>query len=315
MKKIFAALALIAALASSALAAYPTKPVRLIVPYAAGGAADMTARLSAKVAEKYLGQPIVVENRAGGGAVTGTQAGASAAPDGYTLTLLGPGSVLNTYLKKVSYTVDSFAPVVQIVREFDVIAAHKSQFPDLAAMKDYAAANPGAVKIGVSGALVYDHLESLIFAKALGVNLKVVPFNGSAPAMAAFLGKHIDLASGSFAELEAQAAAGEVVFLCVFSENRFPEHPDVPTAKEMGYDIVSGPWRGIAAPAGTPEDVLDTIADAYVKAFNDPEFKDNFAKAGLPSDSWLARPEFTKLVKEQAEDLKRVIDEATAEKK
>ncbi len=310
MKKILATLALIAALATAACAAYPTKAVRLIVPYAAGGAADMTARLSSKVAEKYLGQPIVVENRAGGGAVTGTQAGASAKPDGYTLTLLGPGSILNTYQKKVNYTVDSFVPVVQIVQEFDVIVAHKDQFPDLAAMKDYAAAHPGAVTIGVSGALVYDHLESLIFAKALGVELKVVPFNGSAPSMAAFLGKHIDLASGSFAELESQAGTGEIAFLCVFAEKRFPDHPDVPTAKELGYDIVSGPWRGIAAPAGTPDDVLNTIADAYVKAFNDPEFKEYFGKAGLPYDSWLPRAEFTELVKEQAEVLKKTIEEA-----
>ena len=315
MKKLFAVIALLVAMASAACAAYPTKPVRLIVPFAAGGAADMTARLSSKVAEKYLGQPIVIENRPGGGGVTGTQLGASAKPDGYTLTLFVPGGILNTYLKKVSYTVDSFAPVVQVVQEFDVIAAHKSQFADLAALKAFAAENPNAVKIGVSGALIYDHLEALIFAKSLGVELKPVPFNGSAPAIAAFLGKHVDLCSVSFAELDQQARAGEVAFLCVLAENRFPDHPDVPTAKELGYNVVMGPWRGIVAPKGTPEDVLDTIADAYVKAFNDPEFKANFDKAGLPSDSWLPRAEYTKRVAEQAEALKEVVREATAEKK
>jgi len=315
MKKLFAALALFAALSTAACAAYPTKPVRLIVPFAAGGAADMTARLSSKVAEKYLGQPIVIENRAGGGGVTGTQAGASAAADGYTLTLFVPGGILNTYLKKVNYTVDSFAPVVQIVQEFDVIAAHKDRFADLAALKAYAAANPGAVKIGVSGALIYDHLEALIVAKAMGVELKPVPFNGSAPAIAAFLGKHVDLCSVSFAELDQQARAGDVAFLCVLAEERFPDHPDVPTAKELGYNVVMGPWRGIVAPKGTPEEVLDTIADAYVKAFNDPEFKANFEKAGLPTDSWLPRAEYTRVIKEQAEALKEVVKEATADKK
>ncbi len=314
MKKIFAALALCAALAAPACAAFPTKPVRIIVPFAAGGAADMTVRLSAKVAEKYLGQPIIIENRAGGGAVTGTQAGAHAAPDGYTLTQMGPGSVLNTYLKKVSYTVDSFVPVVQIVQEFDVIAAHKDQFESLAALKDYAAAHPGAVTVGVSGALIFDHLEALLLAKKMGVEMKPVPFNGSAPAVAAFLGKHVNLCSVSFTELEQQARAGDVAFLCVLAENRDQAFPDVPTAKELGYDIVMGAWRGLAAPKGTPDEVIDIIADAFVKAFNDPEFKSNFEKAGLPSDTWLDRDGFTKLYKEQAELLKELIDEATGKK-
>lgn len=307
------AFALCIALAVPSFAAqFPVKPVRLIVPFAAGGAADLTARLASQVAEKHLGQPIVIENRAGGGGVTGTSAGAKAAPDGYTLTLLVPGGILNTFLKKVNYTVESFAPIVQIVQEFDVIAAHKSEFADLAALRDYALKNPKAVKIGVSGAMIYDHLEALILAKSMGVELSPVPFNGSAPAIAAFLGKHVSLCSVSFAELSEQEKAGEVTFLCVLAEERSPERPDVPTARELGYDVVMGPWRGIVAPKGTPEEILDIIADAYVKAFNDPEFKKAFEKAELPSNSWLNRKDFTEQVQTQTVELKKIIDEATA---
>lgn len=309
----FCVLALCVVLAVQSFAAeFPVKPVRLIVPFAAGGAADMTARLASQVAEKYLGQPIVIENRAGGGGVTGTNAGAKAAPDGYTLTLLVPGAILNTYLKKVQYTMDSFIPIVQIIQEFDVVVAHKSEFADLGALRAYALEHPKAVKIGVSGAMIYDHLEALILSKAMGVELTPVPFNGSAPAIAAFLGKHVNLCLASFAELSEQEKAGEVTFLCVFAENRFPDYPNVSTARELGYDIVMGPWRGIVAPKGTPEEVIDTIANAYIQAFNDPAFKEVFEKAGLPADSWKNREDFTKQVQTQSKELKKVIDEATA---
>ncbi len=307
MKKFFAALVLFAALALPARAVYPEKPVRIIVPFSAGGMADVTVRLSAKVAEKYLGQPIVVENRPD---VRGTLAGATAAPDGYTLTQIGPGAVLNTYLKKTGYTVDSFVPIVQIVKEYDVIAARKSRFPNLAALREFALANPAAVKVGVSGALIFDHFEVLLFARAMGVELSPVPFNGSAPAVAAFLGDYVDLCNVSFGELESRYRSGEVAYLCVFAENRDANFPDVPTAKELGYDIVSGPWRGIAAPAGTPGDVLDTIAAAYVKAFNDPEFKAVFEKAGLPADTWLDRAAFADAYTKQAEVLKALVADA-----
>lgn len=306
------AVALSSVLVTACLAdTFPSKPVKLIVPFAPGGAADMTARFSSKVAEKYLGQPIVIENRGGGGGVTGTSAGAKAKPDGYTLTLFVPGGVLNTFLKKVDYTVDSFEPIVRVVQESDVIAAHKSEFTDVAALRKYALSHPGAVKIGVSGALIYDHLEALIFAKTIGVNLTPVPFNGSAPAIAAFLGKHVSLCSVSFAELSEQVKAGEVVFLCVLSEKRVPEQPNVPTAKELGYNIVMGPWRGIVAPKGTPEDAIQKIEAAYMKAFQDPEFKAAFDKAGLPSDTWSDRNAFKELVKKQTVELQQVIKEAT----
>ncbi len=312
MKKFLAAIVLCAALASAACAAYPEKPVRVIVPSAAGGAADRTVRLSSKVAEKYLGVPILVENRPD---VRGTLAGATAAPDGYTLTQIGPGTVLNTFLKKVGYTVDSFVPVVQMVKEYDVIAAHKSQFANLASLKDFALANPASVRVGVSGALIFDYFEVLLLAKSMGVEFSLVPFNGSAPAVAAFLGDHVDLCNVSFGELEEQVRAGDAVYLCVLAEKRDANFPDVPTAKELGYDVVSGPWRGLAAPAGTPEDVLNAIADAYVKAFNDPEFKAAFEKAGMPADTWLGRAEFTDVYKGQAEVLKALVEEARPRKK
>lgn len=289
--------------------AFPTKPVKIIVPFAAGGAADMTTRLAAQVAEKYLGQPIAVENRAGGGGVSGLSAGAKAAPDGYTLTQVGPSSITNPLTKKTDFTSDSFVPIVCMVYEAETIATKTSQFKDFESLIAFSKANPKKLKVSVSGAQASDHITVLMLNKLAGIEWVVVPYNGSAPAIAAFLGGHVDLTVVGPSELSEQVRKGDVTYPVTFAKTRLSGFPDVPTAKEKGVNLVMGPWRGLVAPKGVPEERIAIIEDAFMKAFRDPAFAEAYSKADLPPDTWMDRKGFTDLFEDQKVVLAEVVKE------
>lgn len=292
---------------------FPDKPIKIIVPYAAGGAADMTTRLAAQVAEKYLGQPIAVENRAGGGGVSGQSTGAKAAADGYTLTEISPSVITNPITKKTDYTADSFIPIVLMVNEAETVATKPGQFKDIESLISFSKENPKKIKVGVSGAMNSDHLAVLLFNKMTDTEWVVVPFNGSAPAMASFLGGHVDVTIVGPSELSEQVRAGEVIYPVTFANKRLSGFSEVPTGKEKGINLVIGPWRGLAAPKGTPEDRVNIIADAFVKAFNDPAFTEAYEKADLPADTWSDRKDFTEIYENQKISLAEVIKSAKSE--
>lgn len=293
---------------------FPTKPVKIVVPFAAGGAADMTTRLAAQIAEKYLGQPITVENRPGGGSVTGITAVYKSRPDGYTLCQVGPSFIIGPLTKKTSYTANDFTPIVNMVYEPETIAAKSDRFKDWASLEAYSKANPGAIKIGVSGAMASDHLAVLRVLKKTGLNWVCVPTNGSSQAITALLGGHVDLTIVSPSELSEQVRSGEVSYIFTLAPKRLALYPDLPTGKDLDIDVVDGPWRGLVAPKGTPEEALKAIEDAYMKAFADPAFKEAYAKADMPADMWMNRKDFTALVEQQKIDIAEVIKETGAKK-
>lgn len=298
-----------------ALAAdYPTKPVKIIVPFAAGGAADLTVRLAGKVAEKYLGQPITVENRTGGGGVTGYAEAAKSRPDGYTLSEVGPSVVISPLTKKTNFTVDSFVPVVNLVYEPETFACLSSRFKSWEELVEYSQKNPGGIKVSLSGAMASDHLAVLRVLKKTGLKWVCVPTHGSSQAMTAMLGGHVDLTTVSPSELSEQVKSGQVNYLLTLAPKRLAEFPDLPTAVEKGIDVVDGPWRGLVAPKGTPEEVLAKLEDSFMKAFHDPEFADSFAKADLPADMWMNRADFGKLLNEQKVDIAAVIADTVKKK-
>ena len=289
---------------------WPEKPVKIIVPYAAGGAADLTTRLAAQVAEKHLGQPIVIENRAGGGGVTGQSMGAKAAPDGYTLTEVSPSVITNPHSKKVDYSADSFVYTVNMLQDIEAIAVRAdSDLTSVEALMEYAKANPNKLKVGVSGANNSDHLTAILFAQKTGIEWTPVPFNGAAQALASFLGGHVPVVIAGPAELAEQVRKGDVVYILAFSEKRMIDFPDIPTAKEKGIDVVMGPWRGIAAPKGTPEEIVDKIEAAYMKAFASPEFADAYRKADFFVDTYQNRADFNALIEREKEALPAILKE------
>jgi len=290
-------LLLLSGFGNAAAASFPNKPVKIVVPYSAGGAADLTTRLTAKVAEKYLGQPIVIENRGGGGGVTGQNIGANAKPDGYTLTEVSTSTILNPLTKKVNYTSDSFTYIANMVQDIETIVINKDEgIKDYDAFVKFAKAHPKAIKVGVSGSYNSDHLAAIIWAEKAGIELVYVPFNGSAKANAALLGGHVNMVLASPAELSEQEKAGEVVYIASMGAKHFPDYPGLPTLKDKGIDLVMGPFRGLAAPAGTPDEIIAVLEKAFTQALNSEELHDAFIKAGLPADTHLNRKDFVEMV-------------------
>ena len=300
----------------AALAAdYPTKPVRIVVPFAAGGAADMTTRLAAKVAEKYLGQPITVENRPGGGGATGYSEVARSRPDGYTLSEVGPSVVIAPLTRRTNFQTESFVPIVNMVYEPETFACRTDRFKTWEELVEYSKANPNGIKVSVSGAMASDHLAILRVLKKTGLKWVVVPTNGSSQAMTAMLGGHVDMTTVSPSELSEQVRSGEVTYILTLAAKRLAEFPNVPIATEKGVEVVDGPWRGLVAPKDTPEEVIARIEYSFLKAFNDPEFVENYKKAGLPPDMWMNRKDFTEMFKKQQEEIAAVVAEVEAGKK
>lgn len=295
-------------------AEWPSKPVKIIVPYSAGGAADISTRLAAQTAEKYLGQPIVIENRAGGGGVTGQSMGAKAKPDGYTLTEVSPSVIVNPLIKKVDYTADSFVYIVNMLQDIEAIAVKAdSKITTFEDFLKYAKANPKKIRIGVSGANNSDHLTAVLFAGVANFEWTIVPFNGAAQAITSFLGGHTDAVVAGPGELAEQVRSGEVKYIVAFSEKRMADFPDIPTAREKGYDIVQGPWRGIAAPKGTPEEIIKKIETAFMKAFKSKEFIDAYRKADFFVDTYQNRAEFNALIEREKVQLPKLLKRIEAQ--
>lgn len=313
--RLFVGVILVICLAGAGFGAeWPTKPVKIIVPYAAGGAADLTTRLAAQVAEKHLGQPIVIENRAGGGGVTGQSMGAKAKPDGYTLTEVSPSVITNAITKKIDYSPDSFIFIVNMLQDIEAIAVKSnSNITTIEDFVKFAKANPKKLRVSVSGANNSDHLTALIFAQTVGFDWTIIPFNGAAQAITAFLGGHVDVVIAGPAELAEQVRSGEVKYIVAFSEKRMADFPDIPTAREKGFDIVQGPWRGIAAPKGTPEEVVKKIESAFMQAFKSKEFVDAYRKADLFVDTFQNRADFNVLVAKQKVQLAKLLKDIEAQ--
>ena len=253
---------------------YPSKPIQIIVPWGAGGRTDLNARMFASVAPKYLGQPVIVINMAGGGSIIGGEFVATADPDGYTLIAITPGTnVFPVVFGQAPYQTFDFEPIGQIGSSTMAIASNPDNpWDDVEGLIEYARANPGEVTYGCV-ALKAPQLGFLRWADAAGLEFKHVPVGNDAEAVESALGGHIDIAmTSSVATITSHVGAGNLVPLMVFAEERDGSLPDTPTAVEIGYDVVASPFTGIAAPKGLPADVLATLRDAFDAIMVDPDF-------------------------------------------
>ena len=256
---------------------FPTKPISLIVPYAAGGSTDMVARALAKVSPKHIPQPIVVVNQAGGAAIPGRVTVVNAKPDGYTL-LFGYGSgedLVTPHTRKLPY--DQFKDLAQVcqVAVVSIImvvpAAHPAK--DLKEFMAWAKAQNRQITGAVStrGASVDITMQALM--KVAGVNATTIPFRGGAEAVTAVVGGHTDFAGAVYAEVMGHVKAGRLRVLAVGTRERDPVIPEIPTFLEAGVDVWTfGAIRGIGAPKGTPDAVVDYLEAACRKMTDDPEF-------------------------------------------
>jgi tripartite-type tricarboxylate transporter receptor subunit TctC len=262
--------------------AYPEKPIQLIVPWGPGGRTDLNARMFATVAPKYLGQPMVVVNKAGGASMIGGDFVAKAAPDGYTLLAITPGTnILPPLFKDAPYGPLDFDAIGQIGSSTMAMASNPSKaWQDAKGLIAYAKANPGRVTYACV-ALNAPQLGFLLWADRAGVQFKHVPVGNDAEAVEAALGGHVDIAmTSSVATIVSHVNAKKLNALMVFSEKRETILPDTPTAVELGYNVVASPYTGIAGPKGMPAPVLAKLREVFKQVIADPEFLKIMQNAG-----------------------------------
>lgn len=271
---------------TSALAqAYPTKPVTIIVPFAAGGTTDILARIIGQALTAELGQSVVVDNRAGAGGNFGGQAAAKAAPDGHTLFMgtVGTHAINASLYKKMPFDpVKDFAPLTRVANVPNLLVANPAQpYKSVKDLIAYAKANPGKVNFGSSGNGSSIHLSGELFKSLAKVDMQHVPYKGSAPAVTDLMGNQIGIMFDNMPSAIQHVRSGSLVPLAVTTAKRSPELPNVPTIAEAGvpgYEATS--WFGMFAPAGTPAPVLAKLNAAIVKVLAQPDVKKKINEQG-----------------------------------
>jgi tripartite-type tricarboxylate transporter receptor subunit TctC len=297
--------------ADAALAqAFPSKPVRIVVPFAPGGNLDVTARLLGESMAKQMGQPFVVENRAGAGGALGSEAVAKSAPDGYTLvagttatTIVSPLLIANS-----PYQLQSFAPigmmaVTPLVLEVPAASPHR----DFKSYLAYVKANPGRVTIGHSGNGTTNHIAILQLQEALKVSWNIVPYKGSGPALIDLMGGQIDSMVDQTSSSLPQIQAGKLKALAVGTRARIADLPQVPTLAEEGvknFEAVTP--SGLFAPANTPPEVVKALNAALNKALADPVIRKRLAELGSEVRP-LSAAEFDAFLRDEETKLKALV--------
>ncbi len=260
---------------------FPSKTIQLIVAYSPGAATDTQARIIAKYANKYLNQELVIVNKPGGGGQVGWNNFTTVKPDGYTLAVYNlPHIISQPLVNDTTFSVDTFEPVVNWGGDPTVFAVRADS--DINSLEDLikqAQASPNTVTVGNAGKYVGQHLAILQLEDAAKVKLEDVPYQGSADAIAALLGGHIDVVSGNLSDI--YRLGEEVKPLAIASEERHPFDRDIPTFGELGYpEVVMSTDRGIAAPEGTPKEIISKLEEAFMELLNDEEFIKEMEKAG-----------------------------------
>lgn len=267
------------AMAQEAVPAYPSRNITLIVPQAAGGPPDVLARMVAAPLGDALGKPIIIENRPGASASLGAGAVAKSAPDGYTLLFIEITVVVAPSLvAKVAYNpVTDFAPIANVARSWlTMVVSNKAPVANVKEFIALARSKPNELKFASSGVGSPPHLVGLSFIRATGAQMAHVPYRGTAPAVTDVVGGHIETLFVSLPTAEAQAKAGQVRVFAVTGAARFPSIPQVPTFKELGYNLgeaEDGAWFGMAAPAGTPAPIIAKLNAALNQVLAQPATK------------------------------------------
>lgn len=281
--RVFVALFLTVATSLALAQAWPAKPIRWIVPYSPGGSTDIAARPLAERVGQALGQPGIVENRAGAGGNIGMDAAAKSAPDGYTVLIAPDALASNPHLYKISWDpFRDFAPVIQIARQPVVLAVHPSLgVSNLAELVAVARQKPG-LGFATSGAGSQQHIAAEWFAKLAGIQLTHVPYKGGGQAITDLVGGQIQIGSLGSSPLIPYYKAGRLRLLAQSTAKRAPSLTEVPTYEESGYKgLVIEQWLGAFVPAGTPPGIVARLNAEIGKALADPRIRERYAQAAL----------------------------------
>jgi tripartite-type tricarboxylate transporter receptor subunit TctC len=288
---------------------YPSRPVRIIVGFAAGGGADVITRIVARALSERLGQPFIVESRPGAGTNIATEAVVRAAPDGYTLLYVSPASTINaTLYERLNFNfLNDIAPVARIGHQPTVMEVNPSvpakTVPEFIA---YAKANPGQINMASSGNGNTPHMAGELFKMITGVNMVHVPYRGEAPALTDLLGGQVQVMFGTMPSSIAHIRAGKLRALAVTTATRSEVLPNLPTVGDFvpGYEVTS--WQGIGVPSKTPMEIIDKLNREINAALVEPKIKARLADLGntvLPGSP----AEFGKLIADETEKWAKVV--------
>ena len=261
---------------------YPSKPIRMVVGFVAGGPTDALARIVALRLSGALGQQVVVENRGGADGIIGADAVAKSTPDGYTIFFASAGHAINASLyAKVPYrTVEDFDPITRIGESPNIIAVTPSlPAKDLRELISLAKAKPGELNYGATSSPT--HLATELLASNAGIKLTRVPYKGAAPAMQALMAGDVQIVLSGIGTMLPQAKAGRIKALAVTGAERSPLAPELPTVVESGIKYVATTWYGLLASAGTPRPVIDRLNQAARTSLDDPATKAQLAPQGV----------------------------------
>jgi len=274
-----ATMGLLALGATSTGAAYPERPIKMIVPWAAGGDTDAIFRVIANSMEKHLGKPVVIVNITGASGTVGAREAMKAAPDGYTIFSIHDFIHSTYYTGVADMTYKDFEPVSLMTATPSILAAYgKAPWNSLKELLDDARKRPEQITVGATLGST-SHFFPAMVALAAGVKWKYVSYEGTAPRMTALLGGHVLLGDTNLTQMD-KVKAGQMKMLAIATPKRLAEIPDVPTFKELGYDVIYAVNRGIVAPKGTPEAALAKLEDACGKAAQDPAVIESMRKQG-----------------------------------
>ena len=298
--------------------AYPTKPVRVIVPVGAGAGIDTAARVTAEAVEKHLGQRIIIENKPGAGLRIGTAQVAKSPPDGYTLLFTSPSpiAVVEHFSPNLDYVpARDFRPVaIGVYQPVLFIVRPSLGVKSIAEFVAYAKSNPGKISFGIQGLGGEMHLMVEVFKKSAGVNLTLVPYNAAAQAIVDLLGDRLDAMQLVIPPIKGHVDAGRLRALATLNAKRVPQFPDVPTMSEVGMpEMTNAIWFGYLAPAKTPQAVIDKLARAFGQLQSDSALAMRIAEMGAVL-SIVGPVEFARIIDDDRRRYGRIVAESNLDK-
>ena len=305
------ALALLLAVTVPAAADYPDKPVRLIIPFPPGGSNDVVGRLVANQLSEKLGHKVFVDNRGGAGGVIGTEAAASAPPDGYTLLVVSIAHAVNPALYTLRYDpLKSFTPISIMATGPNVLAVNPSlPVKDVKELVALAKEKPGSIDYASAGVGSFQHLGGELFKLVAGVNLQHVPYKGGGPAMQDVIAGHVKVMFSSLVQTTPFINSGQLRALGVGGAKRNPVLPDVPTIQEAGVPgYVADNWWGIVGPAGMPKPIVDRLYKDIQEVLKSKELTEAFAREGAEAVT-MTSEEFAKYIENEIVKWGRVVKE------
>lgn len=297
--------------------AYPSKPIRLILPFPPGAPSDLVGRMVAQKLGEQMGQNLVADNRAGAGGTLGLSLLAKSPPDGYTVMVTSPAIALTPLLySNLTYDpIRDFAPIARLASIENVMVVHPSV--PAKTLKEFVALarrNPGKLNYGSGGPGTTNHLANELLKSLEKLNVVHVPYKGATLATNALMGGEVDQVIVSVASVLPLIKAGRVRPVVVLSEKRVATLPEVPTSAEAGFpEFRMSIWYGMLAPAGTPSEIVGRLYREIAKALDDPRMRQNMSNAGM--DPWLGMPEdMSRLVRSEIDRYSRIIESAGIKK-